>query len=887
MLNPYHYRIMRPAIVLVLTVLFGHNLVLAQDPDLQQKITVDYNEVSLETILQDLTNRSHIRFSYSIELIPAKEKITCNAKNKPLIVVLGEIFNEAGIKYELIDGYLVLTAIPEKKADANESRPSRFTISGTVSDSATHEMMIGAAVFDRSTGLGVITNNYGFYSLTLPAGSYNLQISYVGYTISSRPLELTSDMNRNIQLQQVPVQMKAIIINSEDPSSKTLSLLAAQTNINPMAIQRQSAALGETDVLKSLDNLPGISYQSDGSSYFSVRGGGHDQNLILLDEAPLYNPSHMLGLFTPIIPEAIKHVEIYRADFPVQYGGRLSSVIDIRAKDGNMKRFSGSASLGPVSTRFSVEGPLKKDASSYFVSFRVSTLGLFVKAANPTVERFRFSDFTSKFNVKIGKRDRLYLTLFSGKDAFINKPGNVSNGLAWQNTAATLRWSHVYGNKLFSNTTLYGSKYNYSLYTNYEKNLAWNSDIRSTNLKTEFSWYITPKNNVKFGVNLGGYFFNPGNYNSPVAALDTLGVSRVNSSELVAYAGEELKIWSWIQLNYGFRISNWSNYGESFSIVYNDQYLPVSYQQYAKGMRYYSRTYWEPRVSVSFRTGQHASVKASYNRNTQNINQINNSISPFNSLDVWLPSGPNILPQHADIYDLGFLAYMPGHALELTFDAYYKRMYNQIGYQYHAEMFLNPYLEGELRQGDGYAKGFEIMLQKTSGRLTGQISYGYVHSTLQIPGLNRGKEYLSHQDKPIDFSFTVDFRLKRRWTVNLNMIYTSGMPLSTPTGFYYYRGNQVPLYLKQNNDRLPDYKRLDLGTQWRLNKVHRTFEHYLSFTFYNFFSYRNYAFLNFNKMEGPDGKYYVPADKTNMPEQVVTYRYIYSLVPSFTYSLKF
>jgi hypothetical protein len=202
-------------------------------------------------------------------------------------------------------------------------------------------------------------------------------------------------------------------------------------------------------------------------------------------------------------------------------------------------------------------------------------------------------------------------------------------------------------------------------------------------------------------------------------------------------------------------------------------------------------------------------------------------------------------------------------------------------------MFLNPFLEGELRQGDGHARGFEIMLQKTTGRLTGQISYGYVNSTLQIAGLNRGKAYPSHQDKPVDFSFTMEYRLKRRWTVNMNMIYTSGMTMSTPTGFYYYRGSQVPVYSSQNNDRLPDYKRLDLGTQWRLNKKDRTFEHYLSFTFYNFFSYRNYAFLNFNKMEGPDGKFYVPADKTNMPEQVVTYRYIYSLVPSFTYSLKF
>jgi len=887
MLNPYHHRIIRFAIILLLAFLAGQGLVLAQDPDLQQRVTVEYNEVALETVLKDLTNRAHIRFSYSIELIPARQKITCLESNKPLHLVLGEIFKQAGIKYEVIDGYLVLKSIAGEKTVTNTMRPSSYTISGTISDSAAHEMMIGAAVFDGSTGLGVITNNYGFYSLTLPAGSYNLQVSYVGYTATSRQVELNDDMSWNIQLRQVPVQMKAIIINSEDQSARALKLLAAQTNINPMAVQRQSAALGETDVLKSLDNLPGISYQSDGSSYFSVRGGSHDQNLILLDEAPLYNPSHMLGLFTPIIPEAIKHVEIYRADFPVQYGGRLSSVIDIRARDGNMKRFSGSASLGPVSTRFSVEGPFKKDASSYFISFRVSTLGLFVKAANPTVESFHFSDFTSRFNVRMGKRDRLYLTLFSGKDAFINKPGTVSNGLAWQNTAATLRWSHVYGSRLFSNTTLYGSKYNYSLYTNYESNFAWNSDIRSTNLKTEFSWYITPKNNVKFGVNLGGYFFNPGNYNSPDAALDTMGVSRVNSTELVAYAGDEVKIGPGVQFNYGFRVSNWSNYGESFSIVYNDQYRPVSCQEYAKEIRYYSKTFWEPRISLSVKTGNYASVKASYNRNTQHINQINNSISPFNSLDVWLPSGPNILPQQADIYDLGFLAFMPGHALELTFDLYYKRMYNQIGYQYHAEMFLNPYLEGELRQGDGYAKGFEIMLQKTTGRLTGQISYGYVNSTLKITGLNGGRSYPSHQDKPVDFSFTLDYRLKRRWTANLNVIYTSGMPLSTPTGFYYYRGSQVPVYTEQNNDRLPDYKRIDVGTQWRLNKVDKTFEHYLSFTFYNFFSYRNFAFLNFNKMEGSDGKYYVPSDKMNPPEQVVTYRYIYSLVPSFTYSLKF
>ena len=353
----------------------------------------------------------------------------------------------------------------------------------------------------------------------------------MGYASRIRTLDLTGNISWNVRLHPVPFTMKEIIINSINKEEQILGSLAAQTNIDPLQVQRQSAALGETDMLKSLDHLPGISFQSDGSSYFSVRGGGRDQNLILLDEAPIFNPSHLLGLFTPIIPEAIKHTEIYRADFPVQYGGRLSSVIDIRARDGNMKKFSGSASISPVSTRFSVEGPFKRNSSSYFVSFRVSTFGLLVKAANPSVESFYFADFTSKFNFKLGQRDRLYLTLFSGKDAFINKPGDLRNGLEWGNTAATLRWSHVYGSRLFSNTTLYASKYDYSLYTDYDNKVFWNSDITGTNLKSEFTWYISPGNNLKFGFNLGGYFFNPGNYNSTDASLDTMRVSQVNSPE--------------------------------------------------------------------------------------------------------------------------------------------------------------------------------------------------------------------------------------------------------------------------------------------------------------------------------------------------------------------
>jgi hypothetical protein len=296
---------------------------------------------------------------------------------------------------------------------------------------------------------------------------------------------------------------------------------------------------------------------------------------------------------------------------------------------------------------------------------------------------------------------------------------------------------------------------------------------------------------------------------------------------------------------------------------------------------------FEPRVSLSFKAGLYASFKLSYNRTIQHINQINNSISPFNSLEVWLPSGPNIKPQYADIYDLGFVKAWPERAVDLSMDVYYKNMFNQVGYSYHAEMLLNPYLEGELRQGKGYAGGFEIMIRKTAGRLSGQLGFAYVRSFLEIDDLNDNNRYPSHQDKPVDLFLSVDYKIRPRWAMNLNASYTSGMTISTPTGFYLYRGSQVPVYSKQNNDRLPDYKRLDIGSTWRLNKTGKSFEHYFTFTLYNFFNTRNYIMLNFNKTKGPDNKFYVPADKMNLQTQLPTYRYVYSIVPSFTYSLKF
>jgi hypothetical protein len=485
---------------------------LPQGPDLNRKISVNYAGVPLELVLKDISRLTGLQFSYSSGNIPVSFTISYNAVNKPAGKVLDDICVQAGIRYSVVAGYLVLKKGNTEALSAIPVRPALFTVSGIISDSASREVLIGATVYIRETRTGAFSNNYGFFSITQPAGIYTFETSYMGFAIESKTIALNENTTWNVYLKPIPYSVKEVIVSAAPGEDPGLNMPAARFTMATRSIERHAAALGETDMLKSLDQLPGISFQSDGSSYFYVRGGGHDQNLILLDESPIYNPTHLLGLFTPIIPEAVKHTEIYKADFPIQYGGRLSSVMDIRTRDGNMQRLSGSAGIGPVSTRLSLEGPFKKDASSWFISLRRSQFGFFIKKLNPAVEDFYFTDFNAKFNIRLGKRDRLFLTLFSSKDVFRQKASSVRNGLEWGNNSVTLRWNHLYGSRLFSNTTFYTSKYDYALYTDYDKKIYWNSDITSSNLKSEFTWYCNPSLKLNAGLNLGAYFLNPGNF---------------------------------------------------------------------------------------------------------------------------------------------------------------------------------------------------------------------------------------------------------------------------------------------------------------------------------------------------------------------------------------
>ncbi|MBI9067659.1 MAG: TonB-dependent receptor [Salinivirgaceae bacterium] len=872
-------------ILLVLLLVFSsHGF--TQVKNSETEISVHFSNTKLENVLKELSEKTGQKFSYSTNTIPANFEINYTAKKESFENILNEICKQAGVSYENVGGYLVLKKADEIIQETEILKAKKFTISGYIVDSKNQEALIGAAVYNEETNQGTTTNNYGFFSFTLPEGNYSIKTSYMGYDVASKQVELYNNFRWNIKLEPTASMMQEVVVSSFNREKLISNQLAAQTNIKPFAVKQQTAALGETDMLKSLDNLPGISFQSDGSSYFYVRGGNRDQNLILLDEAPIYNPSHMLGLFTPIIPDAIKNTTIYKADFPIQYGGRLSSLIDIRTRDGNMEKFSGSSSIGLVSARISVEGPIKKEASSFFTSFRRSYFGVLVKAGYPKVKDFYFNDFTSKFNLRLGKKDRLFLTLYNGKDILLTEETvNNKSGLEWGNTSFTTRWNHIFGSKLFLNTTFYASKYDYFLHTDYSKNINWNSHISSAHVKSEFTWYLNPNHKIYYGLKLGRYYFNPGNYNDPKLPSG-LTVSPINSGESILYVGNEYQFSENLQLNAGLRFTSWRNFGEGFVVNYTD-YQPIDTNNYKKDEKYYSNLSVEPRISISYKLTDFSSLKASYNRTLQHINLINNSISPFNSLEVWLPSGPNIKPQKADIINLGFIKSWPAHDIDFNVDVYYKKLYNQIGYKYHAKTMLNPFLDGELRQGDGKAYGFEVYARKTQGRITGQVGYSFTRSLIQIDDLNDGREFKARQDRPVDFSLGLSFLAKPRWLLTANFSYSSGARISSPTSFYFYRGVQVPVYTEQNNDRMPDYKRFDIGTDFKLNKKEGNFEHHLVISFYNFFNTHNPGFLYFNKVAAANGDLKVPADKLNYQELSPSTRYVYTMVPSITYNMKF
>lgn len=881
----YSFKPKLSVLIVTLFFIFLNNGANAQVEILDKKFTATYKAKALKEVLSDITSKTTIRFSYSPKKIPEETMITTSFVNYTVNEALQLIFKTLPITYALVDNYIVLKQRALERVDVPVLKTKNVTFCGYIKDNETAEFLIGASIFIRELNEWAGTNNYGFFSVTVPPGKYTVEVSYIGYAHVLQNIDLVYNVKADFAMKYQSQKIDEITIAPFQKEVMITKMHAGQTNLSPEFIAQQPSFMGETDAIKSLEFIPGVCFSSDGSSYFHVRGGNYDQNLIIIDEATLFNPSHLLGLFSPIIPDAIKSVDIYKADYPINYGGRLSSIIDINTRDGDKSKFTSSGTLGLIAARATLEGPIKKDESSYFVSFRRSYFDAYLKPSVPSLLGLYFYDFTSKLNIKMGHKDRLFVTLYKSEDILRDKiNADDSNGINWENSSFTLRWNHVFGSRLFLNSSLITSKYDYYVYASINSDIYWNSRIANSSLKEELSFYQSPELTMKFGMKLARYDFNPGNYYNPLIN-NYIQVSPVNSQETTLYAGAEHQIASWLKLNYGMRLTGWSNYGKAFVLDLESNADPKPFKMYGEKQKFYNHTTLEPRISLSLITNYASNLKVSYSRTTQFLNLISNSVSPFNSLEVWLPSGPNIKPQLSDIIDIGYIRLFS--LFTMNTDIFYKFMQNQIGYQNHANMLVNPALEAALRQGDGKAYGFEVSIRKESGKFTGQLAYSFSRSFLKIKDVNDGRIFPASYDKPHVFTINLAWNMSYRWFLSSDYSLSSGSRFTSPTSFYNYQGYQVPVYNEMNNDHLPLYHRFDVAVRCRLNGFDHRFNHSLTFGILNFFNVRNPILVNFNKIKDEDGNFVIPMDKLNLRNTVSTIRYTYSLSPSLTYQFKF
>lgn len=852
---------------------------------LEKEISLNLKNQTIDSVLRSIENLSGLPFSYSNNILNNQEIVSIKVRNSSIKETLEKMFKDKRLQFLVVENHIVI-----KRENSNKNNNNRFTISGYVLDNLSGEVLIGANIVIPELNTGTISNEYGFYSITLPEGEYQINYSFLGYmniikTINlQRDIVVSEKMNFNRQFLGV------VVVNAREKEDVVKAQKINMVNISPTDLQETPGFMGEKDIIKSLQLIPGVKNHGDGSSFFYVRGGDRDQNLILIDEAPVYNPSHLLGFYTSFIPEATKDIKLYKGNQPVKYGGRLSSVLHIRTKDGNDQRLSGSGSLGLFTHRFTLEGPLKKDKISLFTSIRRSNLNWLINQGSTNTD-IRFSDFNFKINWRLNSRNRLFFSSYSGVDKMIiGAPEEDKFGIKWNNFAFTLRWNHLFSDRFFSNTTLTGSNYDYYLIISEANNEFWNSNISSLSFKNDFTFFHTPKTKQTFGFAFGGYTFNPGEL---VLQVDqgAFGYSEYFmklASEVGLYHGFEHEFSKKLSVDMGYRLSFWNNIGPATEYGYNQVYQVTDTTIYADNNAYNGFEGFEPRVGMTYKIDSLSGISINYSKTKQYLQVLSNSISPFTSLEIWLPSGPNILPQKAKQYSIEYFKRIQNHNLDLTAEVFYKDMFNQIDYTDHARMLLNPLIEAELRFGTSWAYGLELLVKKQYDKIRGWIGYSYSRTRKKIKDLNNGEPFAPFYDRPHAINLNLSYYYSKRWLFSANWIYSSGSAISQPIGYFQYQGYTLPVYGAKNNARLPDYHRLDVSATLDLNSnSEKRFQHDITFSLYNAYWRKNYFSINYNKTFLDNGSIVIPSDMYKASDLVPTGKYIFGILPSITYNLRF
>ena len=770
---------------------------------------------------------------------------------------------------------LLFTAF-KGEAIPNDSSLEKYTISGYVKDASNGEVLVGATILVKEEIKGTSTNIYGFYSLNLKPGNYTLVYSFVGYNSIEKVITLKENVTINIEFELESQAIQEIVVSREKPNSNIVKPEMSVSRLEMKSIQRIPVLFGEVDVLKAIQMLPGVQTAVEGSSGFSVRGGGTDQNLILLDEATVYNGSHFMGFFSVFNNDAIRDVKLYKGDIPASCGGRLSSLLDVRMKDGNSKKYEFNGGIGLISSRFTVEGPIIKDTTSFIVSGRRTYLDLFFpffKQAKGS--RLYFYDLTMKVNHTINENNRIYLSGYFGRDIM----GQFKSEFGYGNQTLTLRWNHLFGKKLFLNTTVIYSSYKYNLESEFEEasSFKWNAQMNDYSLKFGFSYYLNPNNSIQFGEQSIIHSIDPGCAKGigEQTFFNKIQIPKNYSLEHGIYALNEQQIGSKLSLKYGLRLSIFQNVGSATLYKFDSNYEVSDTIKYKSGDIFNTYMNIEPRLGVTYAFDQSNSIKASYSHTVQYIQQASNS-QGGTPLDIWFFASPNVKPQRSDQMALGFFKNFLGNTIETSAEIYYKKIYNVIDFCKFSETLLNKKLEGELRVGKGRAYGLELYAKINRQKFSGWISYTYSRAFRTVADVNDGKEYRAPYDKPNNVNVVLNYELTKRLTLSANWIYATGQPYTAPVGWAEMGGNLVPIYSDRNALRYPDYHRLDLALIVKQKKnSSRRWQGEWNFSLYNAYGRKNAWVINFlqDKMD----PYKTYAEKT----------YLFTFVPSVTYNFKF
>ena len=723
----------------------------------------------------------------------------------------------------------------------------KFTLSGKISDSATGEDLIGASVFIEGTGTGTVTNNYGFYSLTLPAGKHLISIRYVGYSVKVQEITLNKDLLFNVKLDAAQKMLEEVVVSTERSNRNLTSPAMSVEKLDVKQISSIPVLFGEKDVLKTIQLLPGINSISEGSSGISVRGGSIDQNLILLDEAPVYSAAHLLGFFSVFNSDALKNISVYKGGIPAQYGGRGSSVLDITMRDGNNQSFSASGGIGLISSRLTLEGPVIKDKMAFIVSGRRSYADVIGKMTG-LVENditLYFYDLNAKLNYKINDNNRIYLSGYFGKDDF----GLGEIGMEWGNSTGTLRWNHLFSNRLFSNTSIIYSNYDYGF--NIGSDASLNSGIEDAGLKQDFTWYLNPSNTFRFGVVSTYHTFNPGKLLITGTNSSEIVLDKKQAIESAIYLSDYHKPLANLSAEYGLRVSMFNQMGEGWNNVYNDKNIKIDSVYYAGGSIMQTYYEFEPRISLNYLMSEKSSVKVSYNRMAQYLHLLTNSTAG-QPTDTWIPSTSNIKPSIVTQYALGYFRNFASDSYEFSIEAYYKDMKNIIDYEDGTNVILNENIEAYILPGKGRSYGTELFLKKKSGPLNGWISYTLAKTENRIDGINNSQWYPSKYDKAHSLSVVVNYQFKKRTTLSAVWIYYSGNAVTFPSGKYEFNNRQLPYYTERNGYRMPVYHRLDLNLHLD-GKERKRFVSDWDFSIYNVYNRHNAYTITFRESETVKG----------------------------------